>query len=432
MDIAIIGAGMTGLTAGLRLSQKGHRVTVYEKEPFIGGLASSVGAGSADTDRFYHHIFVSDSEILALIDELGLNESLGWYEPKNAIYLDNHLHPFTSPVDLLLFKPLDFISRIRMGLLVLTSRFIRDYTPFETVTAKDWIVKRSGRKAYEKIWEPLLKSKFDIDSDYVSGTWIWNKFKLRGSSRGKNIGKEKLGYMDNGFIILLEKMADYIKQLGGSISLSGEVISIRKNENGKFEIKTSAGAFIHDKVLFTGAPKLLSGICPELPSDYSSTLVNIKHKANICLLLELEKSLSPYYWITVSQKDFPFVLVIEHTNLVGTCGYGSNIVYLSRYCDMTDPLYSLPEDEIISRFVDGLKIIFPDFDENNIINATLSKAPFAQPVVTLKYGSRIPDLKTPVDGLFLASMSQIYPEDRGLNYAARLGEKAANEMLAHL
>lgn len=432
MDIAVVGAGMTGLTAGIRLSQNGHRVTIYEKEPFIGGLASSVRAGSANVDRFYHHIFVSDTEILALINELGLKDSIDWYEPKNAIYLDYFLHPFTSPVDLLLFKPLDLISRIRMGLLVLSSKFIRDYTPFETVTAKDWIIKRSGKKAYEKIWEPLLKSKFDIDSDNVSGTWIWNKFKLRGSSRGKNIGREKLGYMDNGFIVLLDKMADYIKQQGGSVKLSSEVISINKTENGKIELKTTAGISYYDRVLFTGAPRLLADICHELPSSYSKTLEDIKYKANICLILELEESLSPYYWITVSQKGFPFVLVIEHTNLVGTNGYGSHIVYLSRYCDMTDPIYSMSDHEIISKFITGLKIIFPNFNDNNIIKASLSKAPLAQPVVTLNYSSRIPGLKTPLEGVFLASMSQIYPEDRGLNYAVRLGEKAANEIIDDL
>lgn len=432
MDIAVLGAGMTGLTAGLRLSQNGHRAAIYEKEPYIGGLASSVRAGSVDIDRFYHHVFVSDAEILALTHELGLTDSLSWYEPKNAIYLDNSLHPFTSPLDLLLFKPLGLMSRIRTGLLVLSSKFIRDYTPFENVTAKDWIIKRSGKEAYEKIWEPLLKSKFDMDSDSVSGTWIWNKFKLRGTSRGKNIGREKLGYMDSGFIALLNKMADYIKQQGGSIILSSEVKSIRRTESGQTEIETAAGKSCHDAVLFTGAPELLADICPDLPAGYSSLLRSIKYKANICLMLELKKSLSPYYWITVSQKGFPFVLIIEHTNLVGVNGYGSHIVYLSRYCDITDPIYAMPDNEIISEFISGLKIIFPGFNDNNIINAGISRAPFAQPVVTLNYGSRIPDVKTPLKGLFLASMSQVYPEDRGLNYAARLGDKAANEIINNM
>jgi len=432
MDIAIIGAGMTGLTAGYRLSQRGHRVTIYEKEPYSGGLASAVPAGSSVVDRFYHHIFVSDSDILTLIDELGLKDILSWHEPKNAIYLDNSLYSFTSPPDLLVFKPLDFISRIRMGLLVLSSMFIKDYSPLESVTAKDWIIRRAGKNVYEKIWEPLLISKFDKDSDNVSGTWIWNKFKLRGSSRGKSMGREKLGYMDNGFINLIDELAGRIKQNGGNIRLSCEVTSIRNTDDGKTELETADGVNIHDRVLFTAAPALLAGICPALPQNFAESLLNIRHKAVICLVLELKNSLSPYYWITVSEKDFPFVLVVEHTNLVGMEAYGSHIVYLSRYCDTADPVFSLTEKEIIGMFTTGLKRIFPGFDENDITRATLSKACFAQPVVTLNYGSRVPTIKTPLDGLYLASMSQIYPEDRGLNYAVRLGFNAANEIIKDL
>ncbi len=432
MNIGIIGAGMTGITAGFRLAQCGHNVTIYDKESFIGGLASAIPLGNTELDRFYHHIFVSDSDILNLIDELGIKDSLNWYEPKNAIYIDNFLHPFTSPMDLLLFKPISFFSRIGMGLLVLSSKFIKDYTPFESITAREWIIKRSGREAYEKIWEPLLKSKFDIDSDNVSGTWIWNKFKLRGSSRGKNIGKEKLGYMDGGFIALLKQMADYINGNGGSIKLSSEVKSINCTEDGQVELITSNSKACYDKVLFTGSPDLLADTCPELSRGYENTLRNIKYKANLCLILELSESLSPYYWITVSQKGFPFVLVIEHTDLVGDKGYGSHIVYLSRYCDISDPIFSLPDNEIVNEFIAGLKIIFPKFSDNNIIKTTLSKAQYAQPVVTLDYGSNIPDIKTPVKGVFLASMPQIYPEDRGLNYAVRLGNKAANEILNDL
>lgn len=429
MNIAIIGAGMTGITAGFRLTQSGHTVTIYEKEDFIGGLASSISVGTKDLDKFYHHIFVSDSDILTLINELGIIDNINWYEPKNAIYVDNSLHPFTSPLDLLLFKPLNFFSRIRMGLLVLTSKFIKDYTPFEAITARDWIIKRSGKDAYQKIWGPLLKSKFDIDSDSVSGTWIWNKFKLRGSSRGKNIGKEKLGYMDGGFIALLKQMADYIDNNGGGIKLSNEVISISKTDSRQVELIAANGKACYDKVLFTGAPMLLANVCPELSLDYLNTLKNIKYKANICLILELSKSLSHYYWITVSQKGFPFVLIIEHTNLVEDKGYGSNIVYLSRYCDTSDPIYSMSDNEIVSEFIIGLKKIFPEFSDNNIVRATLNRVPFAQPVITMDYGSRIPDLRTPVEGIYLASMPQIYPEDRGLNYAVRLGNNAANEIL---
>jgi hypothetical protein len=51
--------------------------------------------------------------------------------------------------------------------------------------------------------------------------------------------------------------------------------------------------------------------------------------------------------------------------------------------------------------------------------------PAAQPIVTVGYADRIPPLRTPAPGLVLANTTQVYPEDRGTNYAVRLGEQAA-------
>lgn len=432
MKTAIIGAGLTGLTAGYRLSQKGHEVTIFEEALGLGGLASAFPVGSESLDRFYHHIFVSDSELLALIDELSLDDFLNWYEPKNAIYLENSLFPFTSPLDLLCFKPLRILSRIRMGLLVIRSKFINDYKPFECITAREWIVKRSGQDAYDKVWGPLLKSKFDVDADNVSGTWIWNKFKLRGSSRGKNIAKEQLGYMQGGFITLLKGLAEKIQQKGGSIILQKSVKTISKNQDGMWEVVTDGGKTLFEQVLFTASPELLATACHELPQQYKESLQAIRLKANLCLTLELKDRLSPYYWITIAQDDFPFVLIIEHTNLVGLRGYNSHVVYLSRYLDTSDPLFTAGDDEIFLNFIMGVKKVFPKFEQDNIEKATLHRARYAQPVVTMGYGKNIPTIKTPLEGLFLASMPQIYPEDRGLNYAVRLGFQAADEIHKNL
>lgn len=425
LRIAIIGAGLTGLTAGYKLSKEGHQISVFEADTTTGGLAAAFPVGEENLDRFYHHVFVSDSELLELLDELSLAHELKWYEPKNAIYLEDKIYPFTSPMDLLCFKPLRFLSRIRMGLLVLRSKFIRDYKPFEHITAKDWIIRRSGQDAYDKVWGPLLQSKFDVDASTVSGTWIWNKFKLRGSSRGKSINKEQLGYLNGGFIRLINQLTDRIMDHQGTVAVNCPIREVRQTVEGLWELKTETSTEVFDRVLFTGAPELLSRLCPALPPDYRRSLEDIKLKANICLTLELNESLSPYYWITISQEGLPFVLIIEHTNLVGQRRYGSTIVYLSRYLDAADPLFSASDEEIIGLFINGLKKVFPHFSMDNLKKATLSRARYAQPVVTLGYGDKIPDIKTPLKGLYLASMPQIYPEDRGLNYAIGLGKKAA-------
>lgn len=420
MKIAIIGAGATGLAAGWKLSLKGHSVTVYEKNNSLGGLAAAIPVGDDMLEAYYHHIFTNDTILIDAIKELGLESELKWYKPSNVIYINNTIYPFTSPMDLLMFKPLSFISRVRMGLTVLQARFIKDYHAIEDTTAREWIIKRSGEECYNLVWEPLLNSKFDIDSDKISATWIWNKFKLRGSSRGKNINKEQLGYMDGSFVKIYNRMAEIINANNGEIRLNEGVTDISKS-NETFKVKSQSGTEEYDSVIFTASPEKLSYVIKGMGKHYLDSLRKITYKANICMVLELTESLMPNYWMTVADKEIPFVLVIEHTNLVKNHKYGSHIVYLSRYLDAANELYSKDDESIKDLFISGLKKIFPNFSDEWIKNCHINRTRDAQPVVRTGYSKLIPDIETPMKGLYLTSMSQIYPEDRGQNYAVRSG-----------
>lgn len=420
MKIAIIGAGATGLAAGWKLSSKGHSVTIYERSDRLGGLATAIPVGEDMLEMYYHHIFTNDTLLIDTIRELGLEKDLNWYEPSNVIYINNTIYPFTSPIDLLMFKPLSFISRIRMGLMVIQAWFIKDYLAIEDTTAREWIIKHGGEECYRLVWEPLLNSKFDIDSDKIAATWIWNKFKLRGSSRGKNINKEMLGYLNGSFIKIYERMAEVIQANKGEIRLSDGVTEISKN-NDRFIVRSQSGTREYDSVIFTASPEKLSYVIKGMGKHYLDSLRKLKYKANICMILELSESLIPNYWMTVADKDIPFVLVIEHTNLVKNHKYGSHIVYLSRYLDATNELYSKGDEEIKSLFISGLKKIFPYFKEEWIKKCHINRTRDAQPVVRTGYSKMIPEIETPLKGLYLTSMSQIYPEDRGQNYAIRSG-----------
>jgi len=163
-----------------------------------------------------------------------------------------------------------------------------------------------------------------------------------------------------------------------------------------------------------------------LPEEYSEKLSKVKYKANICMILELSEKLSDYYWVTIAEKDFPFVLLIEHTNLVADNDYKSHVVYLSRYLDKKNEFYSLTDEEIQREFVKYLKIMFPNWDESKIKRVHINRTDYAQPVIVQQYSKILPEIATPVENLYLASMAQIYPEDRGQNYSVRLGKQVAN------
>lgn len=425
MKICVIGAGVTGLTTAYRLSKTGHDVTIIESQAHLGGLLKTVTIGEETIEAFYHHIFTNDTQIIDLIEELGLSSKLMWIEPKNGIYINKKHYPFTSPMDLLMFKELSFLERIRMGLLVFKAKFVKDWRELEHESAKDWIIKNAGKNVYDKVWGPLINSKYDFDSDKISAAWIWNKFKLRGSTRGKNISKELLGYMKGSFCVLYEKLSSEIKAQGGKIYYSSPVNKLVSKENKTFDVSFNSSVENFDCVIVTTAPEILSSIGVTLPKLYKDQLNSIKYKANICMILELSEKLSSFYWTTISDDTCPFVLLMEHTNLVPVDGYNSHVVYLSRYLDEKNEMFSQSDEEIKNIFLKHLKVLYPDFNESKVLNTHINRAKYAQPVVFKEYSKVLPQIMTPVDNLYLASMSQIYPEDRGQSYSIRLGNQTA-------
>ena len=247
-----------------------------------------------------------------------------------------------------------------------------------------------------------------------------------GSTRGKNINKELLGYMKESFGLIYDKLAEKIINAGGQINYSSPVDRIEPQKDKTLNVHSNGKVYNFDRVIVTTSPEILSKMNVPFPKEYSEKLSKVKYKANICMVLELSEKLSDYYWTTIAEKDFPFVLLIEHTNLVTENDYKSHIIYLSRYLDRKNEMYSLSDDEIQKEFIKYLKIMFPNWDESKIKRVYINRTSYSQPVVVQQYSKILPEIDTPVENLYLASMAQIYPEDRGQKYSVRLGKQVAD------
>jgi protoporphyrinogen oxidase len=438
--ICIIGAGLTGLTAGFRLACKGFEVVILESTLEPGGMITTFQMGSERIEYIYHHIFTSDDELLRLAGEMDLSGAFNWYPSREAIYAGHRLYPFSSPADLLRFRAIPLLQRLKTGLTVLKAGRLKGYLDLENQTAADWLISNNGAQAYRNLWQPLLRSKFDRDADDVCAVWIWNKFRLRGSSRGRG-GVSRLGYMKGSFGLLADSLAREIISRGGQILYGHTAMNISRiagPERETYRISCVHGSSASVKIAADAVVATLSGrqfanisAGLSLPDDYLSKVRAVRYKGDLCLVLRLRKSLSQYYWTTICDES-PFVVAVEHTRLTGPEPYGGHIVYLSRYLDVADPLWTQPDCEI-KLFSQGLSSIYPDFSQADIIDWRLRRTRYAQPVITRGYAQRMPAMDTPVSGVKLAGMAQIYPEDRGMNYAIRLGEAAAasTERLFH-
>jgi len=396
--IAIIGAGIGGLVAGYRLSQKGYPVTVFEKESKVGGLAGGFEINGTNLEKNYHHIFKSDKYLIDLIEELGLKDKLRWSESSIGLYFDSKMYPFGTAMDLLKFNPLGLIDKIRLGLVKIYLEKDGDWKKYKNITAVNWMKKWSGQKAYEVIWEPLLRGKFHQYYDKISMAWLWARIHIRGNSKD-NDGKERLGYLIGGFQQIADELCERIKKNGGKIIL------------GK-DVKETDLVKKYDKVIST---------IPEEKIDYLG-FVNI--------IFTSKQNLSRYYWHNINDINSPFLAFIQHTNLVDKSNYqNENVYYLGTYVPQNHRFFKISEENIYSKFFKYLKKIFPEFNEKEIKQKYIFKFKNAQQVVTTNY--IVPPTKIS-EKLYKMNFAQIYPEDRGMNYAVREAIKVVALVLLDL
>ncbi|MCC9307401.1 NAD(P)/FAD-dependent oxidoreductase [Kitasatospora sp. RB6PN24] len=431
VDVVIVGAGFTGLSAALELAGQGLSCRIIEAEPEIGGLAGTFEAGGHQLDRFYHHWFSSDHEMLELCSRLGISRLLEAHETRTGVYYANSVYRLSSPLDVLRFAPLAMSDRIRLGLMALRAQRVKHWRQLESRTAEDWLVALGGRRVYEVVWRPLLEGKFGKYADQVGATWMWTKLHLRGGSRTK-AGKETLYYLKGGCAALLDAYRSHLEALGVEFR-TGQTVEAVRLEDGRVRGVTAGGTFHPARqVLLTCAPQAAAELLdqpdahghPALP-ELLRRWRGVDYLGNVCLVLENHRRLSDTYWLNVNDPTFPYVGVIEHTNLDQPQRYGGrHIVYLSKYLPTDAALYTMTDDEVFEYSLPHIQRMFPRFDRSWVERYHVWRAEYAQPVITPDYTRAMPAVESAVGGLYLAGMAQVFPEDRGINYAVRDGRRA--------
>lgn len=431
--VAVIGGGFCGLAAAYELGRFGISVTLFEQDVELGGLAGSFFAGGARLEKFYHHWFTNDVYVMDLIAELGQSDRVVTRPTRTGTYYAHDFFKLSTPVDLLRFSPLPFVARIRLGLLALRARSVRNWQALEDRSAAEWLRTMGGEEVYEVVWAPLLEGKFGEFAEEVAAVWFWNKLKLRGGSRGKG-GEERLAYYKGGFAALAEAVAEAVRANGGEIRTATTVQGLAVEAGAVTGIVMPDQTVAVDAVIATPAlPIVADLVAPHTTVEYAERLRRIRYLANLCVVLELDRSLSDIYWLNVNDPGFPFVGVIEHTNFEPSATYGDRrIVYLSKYLPDTDEIYRMDDDAVIDFAIKHLRRMFPDLGDESILAAHVWRARYAQPIVERGYRSLIPEARTPLANLYLASMAQIYPQDRGTNYAIRQGRDVARLCAAEL
>ena len=433
MKIAVVGAGIAGLAAAYDLLGAGHEVVVYEAAMQPGGLA----AGFQDEgwewplEKFYHHLFTSDKYIISLVQELGMEDQLFFPRPTTSVIFDDKIVPFDSPQSWISFPGFNLGDVGRFGLVSAYLRFSNPWRTLEQETADSWLRRWYGDKIYEMTWQPMLIGKFGPYYQEANMAWMWARIHVR---------SPRLGYFVGGFQAFVDRLAGAVEERGGDIRYRVPVNSISTDSRDGFLLQGAGEDEIYNRVLVTTSPVLMSKIVSGLPEEYVSRLRSLKSMGAVVMTLALKQPLmtdSHTYWLNIpayspdkSQNEVPFLALVEHTNYIDSKHYGGDtIIYCGDYVAADHPYFTMSHHELEDLFTGVLHKFNPDFRPDWVRKSWLFREPYAQPVPMINHSQNIPDIRTPHTGLYLASMSQVYPWDRGTNFAVEIGRRAARLML---
>lgn len=430
LKIGIIGAGAAGMAAAWDLSRTGHTVELFEAEKEVGGLAAGFKdeGWSWTLEKFYHHWFESDSDILKLADEIGVRDKVIFPRPKTSYWIDNKIYRSEMNTSML-GLPLSPIALLRLGLAGVYLKFLaRDWRGLEKVSADAWMRRWMGEEAYNKLWKPLLIGKFANRYKEVNMAWMWARIHTRSL---------KLGTFQGGFQAFLNAIAVAIQEKGAVIHLNTPVQAIGV-QDGKPTLTINGETRVFDRVISTASPGLMLRLAPELKeTPYGKQIAELKNIGAVCVVLALKQSVltDGTYWLNLpatsadkKASEFPFLALVEHTNYLDKSYYGGDVlVYCGDYIPTDHEYFKLSDDELVERFLPALSKVNSAFRPDWIRKSWVWKAPYAQPVPGINHSQNIPALNTPLPGLFWASMSQVYPWDRGTNYAIEIGRRVAKE-----
>ncbi|MFH2022312.1 MAG: FAD-dependent oxidoreductase [Patescibacteria group bacterium] len=423
MRIGIIGAGLTGLAAAWDLSQEGHQVTIFEEAEKAGGLARGFTRSNWDwwLDEHYHHLFTSDRAMHNWLAELGLDQEIVLHDAQTKSLIGGQKYQLDSPLSLLKLPMLSFWDKARVGVVLAFFKLLPTGQWLERFQTQQFLRLTMGSRAYRILWRSLMEGKFGDWASRVNLAWFWARIKAR---------TKLLGYPKGGFQNLIELVLDRLRQSGVKILLSTPVTSITRQDRTwqvEFHQSTMVKRVEFDQVLITGTNQIMSRLAPDLPASYLKKINQLKILGAVTLILELDQPFfdDETYWLNICDAKWPFLAVVEHTNLIDRIHYGNrSLVYVGNYLPQDHKLLSMTADQLLAEYQSFLEKLKPDVI-SHIQNKWVFASRYAQPVVETNHSRILPVMATPLPGLFWCGLQHVYPWDRGANYAVKAGRQVA-------
>jgi protoporphyrinogen oxidase len=430
---AIIGGGIGGVTLAYELAKAGVDVTIYERGAQLGGLATFIHHNGVRIDRFYHTILSSDLSMQNLIEETGVKDVLHFTETKQGFYDNGSVYPFNTPVDFLRFPPLNIFQRFRLGLQIIATQFENDAARMDSIPVEKWLLRVSGRGVVEKVWKPLLRAKFDSETQDIPATYIWSRLRRMMSTRQGVTSKEMMCYLEGGYFTLIAALVERCKALGVKIEVQSEVRQLLVENGRVVGLEVNNQPCYYDAVIGTLASPVFAKMLPEGLGSYRESLMHQQYLGVLCPLLILRKRLTPYYVLNITDASIPFTAVVETTNLIDPQYVGDyHLVYLPKYLAPGSELMGWSDEQVQVEWMKHFQRMFPKFDTGDIEAFLVQRTGFVEPMIPIGKTDQIPEIETPLEGLYLSNSVMVYPALNNGEAITQLARRTAQTVLANL
>lgn len=428
----IVGGGMLGMTLAHRLAQAGHQVTIFEADNHIGGLADAWQLGDVVWDRHYHVTLLSDSRLRAILTELELDDEMEWVETKTGFFTDGKLYSMSNTAEFLSFPPLRMIDKLRLGMTIFYGSKVTNWRRLENIPVTSWLKRLSGRRTFEKIWLPLLRSKLGDNYKKTSAAFIWATIARMYAARRTGLKKEMFGYVRGGYARVLDRFEAKLLEQQVNIRTSSPVTKVEAIGNGEVDIQVSnEPPETFDRVVMTVPGALISRMLPQLADTEQTKHDAIEYQGIVCPSLLLRKPLSEYYVTNITDDWVPFTGVIEMTTLVDPVHLqGHSLVYLPMYVPANDATFNLTDEQLRERCVAALEKMYDHFDRDDVLAFRVSRVPHVMAISTLGYSRKLPPMQTSVPNAFAVNSAQIVNGTLNVNETVKLAEEALVNILS--
>lgn len=410
---AVIGGGITGLASALALSGRGFRVTLFEADADLGGLGTTFAWRDTHLEKFYHCLLPDDHALLPRVSELGLDHQMLWRETKMGFMYQKKIWPMNTPGDLLSFGPLNWLERIRMGLMGMRARFHGLAPELDDITAETYVRKMVGDRAFEVMWKPLLSAKIGDHYKTLPALWLSSRM-----NREKSSGPERKGCLPGGYRSLIDAFAAKLAERGVTIVLNTRVNAIGQDAAGmtlSTEGPEGSSSARYDFVVCTSPVGHFQKMTKGLPIPESLANLKLDYQGVVSGIFLTRAPLTHYYWMPWVDSSATSQGVIEMSNLVPLGrSHGLYVNYLVNYTHRDSALYQLSDAEMLARYRADLALLFPAAGAS-IEEEFLFRAPYVEPIWTTGYSRTVPPNSVIPGRLYLACTAQVYPRVNSWN-----------------